>query len=221
MFFMVACTSSEQNKQDRTINISGKVEFPADNMQVKLIKPEGFNRNIIDSSIVQANGTFEMKLQVTAPGSYFLNYGREYVQVWIENEDLILNFKGKDKTKTRTTSANSFVKIDGGPNNDLLNDLNAFNSVIRTLEDKWKRNTLKLLDNDKAKYFKTQQSNISDEIREQKAFMANYIIDKYSDCNSTVLLLPYLQGAELEAAIAKLGTLNPDNPLLRGQIVDQ
>jgi peroxiredoxin len=213
ILFIISCTSNEKNRQGGTINISGKVEFPADNMQVKLIKTEGFNKNIVDSAIVQADSTFDMKLHVSAPGSYFMQYGRDFVQVWIENEDLVLNFRGKVKAKNRT-NANSFVKIEGGPNNDLLNDLNAFNLVIRTLEDKWKRNTLMLLDNDKAEYFKNQQSNILDEIQEQKTFMANYIIDKYSDCNSAVLLLPYLQGPELEAVITKLEISNPGNPYL-------
>jgi len=211
---IVSCTFTKQNKPDETINIAGKVEFPADNMKVKLIKPEGFNKNIVDSAVVQTDSTFKMKLHVSAPGSYFVQYGRDFVQVWIENEDLVLNFKGKEKTKNRTTSANSFVKIQGGPNNDLLNDLNAFNLVIRTLEDKWKRNTMTLLDNDKAEYFKNQQSSILDEIQEQRTFMANYIIDKFSSCNSAVLLLPYLQGAELEAAITKLEVQNPNNPFL-------
>jgi thiol-disulfide isomerase/thioredoxin len=110
-----------------TISIKGKVKFPDNRFKMNIVKRNGFDKTIIDSVEVKKDGTYAFEMKVDKPGVYTLDCQKwQTVQIWAEDEDLEINFRGQDTAKMKIKNP-PYVYINGGPNNEVMNLL-SFNS---------------------------------------------------------------------------------------------
>jgi len=104
-----------------TITIQGKVKFPDNKFKMKIVKRNGFDKTIIDSVEVKPDGTYKFEMKVDKPGVYTLDCQKwQSVQIWAEDEDLEINFRGQDTAKMKIKNP-PYVYINGGPNNEVMN----------------------------------------------------------------------------------------------------
>lgn len=72
-----------------TITIKGKVQFPDNQFNMEIVERNGFDKTIIDSCKVNADGTYQFTMKVDRPGVYTLECQKwQSVQFWAEDEDL-------------------------------------------------------------------------------------------------------------------------------------
>lgn len=203
----------------KTITIKGKVQFPDNKFNMEIVERQGFDKIIIDSCKVNADGTYEMKMQVKRPGRYSLDCQKwQGVEFWAEDEDLEINFRGMDTAKIKIKNP-PFVYINGGPNNEVMNLLNWDNyrgyqlmigvsqGVYRIpgIDDATKQDV-------SGKFY----SMLGDESRARIAYLAEH----YADRNSVLAVLPMLRGEQYDAlrekVLAQLEAKNPNYaPLLK------
>ena len=107
-----------------TITIKGKVQFPDNQFNMEIVERNGFDKTIIDSCKVNADGTYQFTMKVDRPGGYTLECQKwQSVQFWAEDEDLEINFRGMDTARIKIKNP-PYVHINGGPNNEVMNLLN-------------------------------------------------------------------------------------------------
>ena len=107
-----------------TITIKGKVQFPDNQFNMEIVERNGFDKTIIDSCKVNADGTYQFTMKVDRPGVYTLECQKwQSVQFWAEDEDLEINFRGMDTARIKIKNP-PYVHINGGPNNEVMNLLN-------------------------------------------------------------------------------------------------
>lgn len=195
-----------------TITIKGNVKFLDDRQNMKIVKRQGFDKVIIDSVDVKDDGTYEFKMKVEEPGVYTLDCLRwQSVDFWAEDEDLKIDFRGKDTAKILIKNP-PYVYINGGPNNELINLYNWDNH----------RNYQLAIGASQAVY---RIPEISDDVKqetsgkfyslldEESRARLRYLVESYSDRNSVLHLLPRLSSEADEALVNKvIKTLEDKNP---------
>ncbi|WP_207784567.1 TlpA disulfide reductase family protein [Marinifilum breve] len=119
--------SCVQQPADNYITIKGKVKFPDNQFKMTIVKRNGFEKTIIDSVELKPDNSYEFKMKVDNPGVYTLDCQKwQSVRFWAEDEDLEIDFRGRDTAKIKIKNP-PFVYIKGGPNNEVMNLL-SFNS---------------------------------------------------------------------------------------------
>jgi len=212
--FLFNLTVAQNSLIKNSIVIKGKVEIPSDDLFVYLTKFENSERKGIDSTKVNSDGTYEFKMNVEKFGPYYLSCNKEMVKFWAESEDVQIDFKEMRSSKEKGKGSSGTI-IRGGRNNELLNEMAILSSIITAFENEWLANSHSLLYEESiALYLKNKNEVIDIKASEQREKMANYLLDKYSDCNSAVEALIFLTGDKLNAAIAKLEEANPNNPCM-------
>lgn len=53
----------------QVITIKGKVQFPDNRLKMEIVERNGFDKTVLDSCEVNADGTYELKMKVERPGS--------------------------------------------------------------------------------------------------------------------------------------------------------
>ena len=116
--------TSEVMEAQQMITIKGKVQFPDNRFNMEIVERNGFDKTILDSCKVEADGTYELKMKVERPGVYQLDCQKwQAVQFWAEDENLEINFRGMDTARIKIKNP-PYVHINGGPNNELMNLVN-------------------------------------------------------------------------------------------------
>lgn len=203
----------------KTITIRGRVQFPDNKFNMEIVERDGFDKTILDSCKVNADGTYELKMDVMRPGVYQLNCQKwQAVQFWAEDEDLEINFRGMDTARIKIKNP-PYVHINGGPNNELMNLVNwdgyrGYQLMIGISQGVYRIPDM----DDQAKQDVSMgfYSMLGDESRARMKYLAEH----YADRNSVLAILPSLEGGEnarlIEEVIAKLEAKNPDYaPLLK------
>ena len=196
-----ACAATEQ----KTITIKGKVQFPDNQYNMEIVERNGFDKTIIDSCKVNKDGTYRFTMKVDRPGVYTLECQKwQSVQFWAEDEDLEINFRGMDTAR---------IKINGGPNNEVMNLMNwdgyrGYQLMIGISQGVYRIQGL----DDQAK----QETSMKfyDMLSDESRARIKYIAEHYADRNSVLAVLPMLRGNEnaelVEKVLAKLEAKNPD-----------
>jgi len=195
-----------------TISIKGKVKFPDNRFKMKIIKRNGFDKTIIDSVEVKPDGTYAFEMKVDKPGVYTLDCQKwQSVQIWAEDEDLEINFRGQDTAKMKIKNP-PYVYIKGGENNEVMN-LSSFNgyrsyqnmiaagkimyAASKTNSEEWKANA--------AEGYNRNYDDLDARVR--------YIAEHYADRNSILSVLPSLRKESDKPLIEKIiKTLEAKNP---------
>lgn len=203
----------------QVITIKGKVQFPDNRLKMEIVERNGFDKTVLDSCEVNADGTYELKMKVERPGVYQLDCQKwQAVQFWAEDENLEINFRGMDTARIKIKNP-PYVYINGGPNNELMNLVNwdgyrGYQLMIGISQGVYRIPGI----DDQVKQDVSMKfySMLGDESRARMKFLAEH----YADRNSVLAILPALQGEEnaslVKEVIAKLEAKNPDYvPLLK------
>lgn len=218
ILLLVSCGTEAAKPAKNNITIKGKVQFDDPQFKMEIYQRDGFDKKQIAEFDINPDGTYLYEMKVSEPGLYTLECKKwQDVQFWAENEDLEINFRGKDTARMPIKNP-PYVHINGaGPLNEVMNMFNhhnylnyqrliAANNVAYnfTIERKMSIDEMMLLFND----FSTHLSRYSND---ELVFLAN----NYAERGSVIAMLDYLQhnkqnGTVIENIISKLEARNPN-----------
>ena len=114
-----ACSQSQSG-----ISIKGKVRFTEPGYKMTLTSFRDHKTDTLATAPVGEDGSYELRVTPPGPGVYFLDCaGWQRVALWAEDEDMTINFRGKDTAKVVIKNP-PFVLIEGSPKNEIMNELN-------------------------------------------------------------------------------------------------
>ena len=195
-----------------TITITGKVKFPDNKYKMTIVKRNGFDKTILDSVEVKKDGTYAFEMKVKEVGVYTLDCQKwQSVRFWAEDEDLKVDFRGRDTAKMKIKNP-PYVYINGGPNNEVMN-LVAFNGYrgyqnMITAGQIMYKSSLSNSEEWKANAAEGYNRNYDDQDARTR-----YIAEHYADRNSIISVLGSLRKASDKPLLEKiLKTLEAKNP---------
>ena len=173
-----------------TITIKGKVQFPDNQFNMEIVERNGFDKTIIDSCKVNADGTYQFTMKVDRPGAYYLDCQKwQGVSFWAEDEDLEINFRGMDTARIKIKNP-PYVHINGGPNNEVMNLLNwdsyrGYQLMIGVSQGVYRIEGLDM----QAK----QETSMKfyDMLGDESRARSKYIAEHYADRNSVLAVLDF------------------------------
>lgn len=120
LFVVAAAISCKDDK----ITIKGHVDFTEPDMKMTLFRFKNHNRDTIAVVPVDENQNYCITATIEEPGVYALDCGHwDRVNLWAEDEDMTINFRGRDTAKIIIKNP-PFVLIEGSKKNELMNDMN-------------------------------------------------------------------------------------------------
>lgn len=123
-FLLAALACASTVFADNEIHVRGKVQFTDPGFKIVACRYEGFQRDTLATCEVRPDQTYEMKIPVDRPSVVTLNCANwQSVNVWMEDENLDVDFRGKDTARIKIKNP-PFVYIKGGKNNELMNWIN-------------------------------------------------------------------------------------------------
>ncbi len=118
------CVSCSSEQVKKSVTIQGKVQFVEEGFKVKVYQRDGQSQNVLAETDVNEDHTYSLTVPVETPGSAIVDCGRwQSVTVWLEDENLDIDFRGKDTAKIKIKNP-PYVYIKGGKNNELMNWIN-------------------------------------------------------------------------------------------------
>lgn len=122
IFFLCFCTFKVFAQE--SVTIKGKVQFTDPHFKMIAYRSDGFKKDTLGVTEVTSENTYQLCLPVDKPGLVTLNCGNwQSVNFWLEDENLEINFRGKDTARVKIKNP-PFVYIQGGKNNELMNLIN-------------------------------------------------------------------------------------------------
>lgn len=209
---MFAFSCQQAPKNDNIINIKGKVQFPDNKFKMTIIKRDGFDKTILDTIELNADGTYNFNFKYDKPGVYTLDCQKwQSVNFWAEDEDLEINFRGRDTAKIKIKNP-PYVYVKGGPNNEVLN-LMAYNSYRNyQLMIKTGRGIYEASKSD-CQAWKDYANKGYDMLFDDVSERTRYIARNYADRNSILSVLSSLRKKSDQPLIENiLKTLEAKNP---------
>jgi thiol-disulfide isomerase/thioredoxin len=204
--------SCAQQPADNTITIKGKVQFPDNTYKMTIVKRVGFEKTVVDSVELNADNTYEFKMKVDKPGVYTVDCQKwQSVQIWAEDEDLEIDFRGRDTAKIKIKNP-PYVYVKGGPNNEVMN-LIAFNGYRGYQNMIAAGKEIYAASKSDCKEWKEMSGNKYNLVFDDRRERNLYVAEHYADRNSILSVLPSLnekKDAKLIAHILK--TLEAKNP---------
>lgn len=199
------------------IKITGKVKFPDNRFYMEVSKREGRDVIKIDSCKVKNDGTYELKIKINKPGIYTLSCQKwQNVNFWGENENLSIDFRGRDTAKIKIKNP-PYVHIKGGALNEVMNLINwdSYRSYQLLIEISQTMYKIKNIDSEDKK-IATQ--NFYNMLGKEGAARAKFIAKNYSGRNSILAVLNRLNFEEnkelINEIIKKIEKRNPNYPPL-------
>lgn len=196
----------------RDIMIRGEVQFVDPGFKIVAYRYEGSGKDTLASCEVNADRKYELTIPVDHVGVITLNCANwQSVNVWLEDENLEVDFRGKDTARIKIKNP-PFVYIKGGKNNELMNWINfesyrnyqhmiaVSQAVYRakfTSEDESQNLAMKLYDHG--------SENFKEHLR--------YLVKHYADRSSVMAAIKNLSFEEDSVLITQaLNTLRENNP---------
>ncbi len=113
--FIISCS------QKQVVKISGKVEFVGGGNKVTVSQSSGFDQIILAETTINPDNTYSLEVVPTKAGVVNITCcGTQRVRAWLEDEDMVINFRGIDTAKVKILNP-PYVYIQAGPKNELLN----------------------------------------------------------------------------------------------------
>lgn len=208
VLFLYAVSATAQH----TVTFKGKVQFVDPDFIVAAYRMNEFEKDTLASCKVRADHTYEMKILVDYPEVVTLNCANwQSVNVWAEDENIEVDFRGKDTARIKIKNP-PFVYIKGGKNNELMNWINfesyrnyqhmiavsqaAYRAKF-TSEEESQNLAMKLYDHG--------SENFKEHLR--------YLVKHYADRSSVMAAIKNLSFEEDSVLITQaLNTLRENNP---------
>ncbi len=187
------------NANGEEVTIKGKVKFFDENFKVQAFTRDGFGKKVLGETPVNADGSYELKLNVEKPTVASIDCGKwQQVRVWLENENLGIDFRGLDTAKIKIKNP-PFVYINGGRNNELMNLVNFdayrnYQMMIAMSQAAYRTG----LPNDSVKQKLT--TSLYDANYDNSTAHLRYFAEHYADRNSVIAVVDMLN-AKSDAAL--------------------
>lgn len=130
IMLLVACGAPKGEKAapdgvPKKITIKGTVKFDEPQFKMEIYQYVGFDKNVIAEFDINPDGTYLYEMDVKEPGAYTLDCKKwEEVTFWAEDENIEVNFRGKDTAKMVIKNP-PYRHIEGaGPLNEVMNQMN-------------------------------------------------------------------------------------------------
>ena len=187
-FMLLPLSASAQ----KTVHISGHVKFIDETMKMSVYRHRHFLKDTLAiANIDPVSQTYSFDVPFDKPGLATLDCGKwQDVNIWLEDEDLDIDFRGKDTAKVIIKNP-PYVYIRGGKNNDLMNlvnfdDWNYYQLMIDLAQ---KANAVQLADESQKQAFSMKLYDANADNSER---WTRYLVEHYSDCNSVFVPLKRL-----------------------------
>ncbi len=113
-----------QIQAQESIIIKGTVKFIDKDFKMSVYQRIGTTKKVLAEAPVNEDHTYTLTVPVENPGEAIVDCGKwQTVNVWLENENLDIDFRGLDTAKIKIKNP-PFVYIKGGKNNELMNLIN-------------------------------------------------------------------------------------------------
>ncbi len=197
----VLMTLPFMSAQKSEITVKGSVKFPDDKFKIQVFYTDQFDKVVIDSFEVNADHTFEKKIELPFPGVYYINCQKwEYLKFWGENEDIEVHFRGRDTAKVKIKNPPYEHIVNAGRNNELMNlqnyfDYMAYQGMIGAGKEVYRAGE------SSCDEWKEYAKNAYDRAAEISAEYTKYLARYYVDRNSSISLLYRLKDEALRNSI--------------------
>jgi thiol-disulfide isomerase/thioredoxin len=209
--------SATVKAQEKIITVSGSVQFNEPMFKMSILRQEGNEQVTIAEFDIDKDNKFNYKLKIDKPGIYTLDCKKwESIQFWGEDEDISVDFRGRDTARIKIKNP-PFHFINGGPKNEVINHLNFINyrnyqGMIAVSKITYGSQFL----NDSVKNATTKQ--LYDFLNEERRSRIRYVAEMYSDRTSVVAALKHLDSQKDSELIKSVSNIlfskYPDYPPL-------
>ncbi len=207
------------SEAQQTVTIKGNVKFIEDGFKMTVYQREGTARNVLAEAPVNADHSYEIKVPVKKPGPAVLDCGKwQSVQVWLEDEDLDVDFRGLDTARIKIKNP-PYVYIRGGKNNELMNLLNFeayrnYQAMIAVSQNVYRAK----IDDEKKK--RELSSSLYGASAENMEAHNRYFIEHYADRNSVIVAIERAGEKDAEVVEAALKQLESMSDTSRKLVAD-
>ena len=125
LLFIVQTQGQTNDAVKKEITISGKINFLnpekyADFNKVWLTKRSGWDKSVLDSAAIAADGTWQLKVDAAVPTFYSIDIAKwDRVTVY-SDADMYINSRGYDTAKMKIKN-NPYIFVDGSDDNNFIN----------------------------------------------------------------------------------------------------
>lgn len=203
---MLCAVISASAQGSQSVIIKGTVKFTEPGFKVSVFQRDGTSRRILAETAVKDDQTYQLRVPVEKPCMATLDCGRwQSVDVWLEDEDLTVDFRGKDTARIVIKNP-PYVYIKGGKNNELMNIINfeAYRNYQAMIAASQAVYGAEIADEKKRSQLSMSLYDASAD--NYRAHMA-WIIEHYSDRNSVMAAISQAgeqDKAIVEAALSRL-----------------
>lgn len=199
--------------QPKTITVKGHVKFDEPRFKMQIYKTDGPEKIVVAEFDIDKNNKFSQTIKVDEPGLYYLDCKKwESIAFWAEDENVEINFRGKD-TARMVIKNPPFHMIKGGPKNEVINHLNFlsyanYQMMIAISQTTYKASFSNETEKDKAtgSYYDALNTDMNSRIK--------FLAELYSDRTSVVALLGYLNYTKdkelIDKIAARIYSAHPD-----------
>lgn len=202
----IGCLSSVSAQ--RTVTIKGKVQFADKDFKVSVYQRLFSGRKVLAEVPLNADNTYSIIVPFDKPGSATVDCGRwQSVNVWLEDENLDIDFRGKDTAKVIIKNP-AYIRINGGKKNELMNLVNFaehrnYQSMIAVSQNVWKAN----IENDSIK--RALSMSLYEADNENEMAWMKYLVENNGTLSSALVPISLLDADKkntdfVEAALNKL-----------------
>lgn len=184
------------------VTIKGKVKFADKDFKISVYQRQSFSKKVLAEVPLNADNTYTVNVPFDKPGSAIVDCGRwQSVNVWLEDENLDIDFRGKDTAKVIIKSP-AYIRIHGGKKNDLMNLVNFaeyrnYQSMIAVSQNIWKAN----IKNDSIK--NALSTSLYNANGENNMDWMKYIVENNSTLSSVLVPITLLDSDEKNSAFVE------------------
>lgn len=193
----------------QTVTIQGKVKFVDEGFKVQVYQRDGQDKKVLAEVPVNADKTYKVTVPVSKPGVAIVDCGKwQSVQVWLEDEDMGIDFRGLDTAKIKIKNP-PYVYIRAGKKNEVMNLMNFYGyrnyqSMIAASQSVYRA---KIEDEKKSQGL---ASSLYDYLSEDNTAWMRYLVEHYADRTSVLAPLSRLNDEKnadvIEPALKQLET---------------
>lgn len=190
-----------------TVTIKGNVKFTDPGFKVSVYRHAGTDKQVLAEAPVADDHTYTVSVPFEKAGEAVVDCGRwQSVNVWLEDEDLNIDFRGKDTAKVIIKNP-PYVYIYGGKKNEVMNLVNfvgyrGYQTMIAISKSVW---NAKIEDKKKASEL---SSSLYDFDGDNRRAWFKYIVEHYADQTSILAPIRRLNAETnadiIEPALARL-----------------
>lgn len=194
MLALMAVAMAASVTAQQQITIKGKVQFTDRPNFVVKVSERGGDKATIAQTIVTPSGEYSITMDVKNPGIYSLDCGGvQRAQIWAEDENLEVNFRGIDTAAVKSPAP--FVAVKGGAKANVLNlynyDIYRTNQIMTTISETVKNTDLNA---DQKKALSAALNKMNNNERTQRSM---FLVENYGDLTSIIAILPSISDQTL------------------------